>query len=104
VKSAAAKGGGGLDAMLASLPASMTLNRDGEKKGEVSFKHAAHASEEYVKGITCKTCHHTQKAAEKPAKCMTCHRGGGNAPERPVCLEPSLRLNRSTSVVPVDIR
>jgi len=81
VKSAAAKGGGGLDAMLASLPASMTLNRDGEKKGEVSFKHAAHASEEYVKGITCKTCHHTQKANEKPAKCMTCHRVGGDADE-----------------------
>ncbi len=54
------------------------------KKGAVKFSHAKHASEyKDDKGgaITCKTCHHTEKAEPKSAKdvkgCGDCHVSDG---------------------------
>lgn len=56
------------------------------KKGAVKFSHAKHASEyKDDKGgaITCKTCHHTEKAEPKSAKdvkgCSDCHVSDGEA-------------------------
>lgn len=56
------------------------------KKGAVKFSHAKHASEykdEKGGAITCKTCHHTDKAEPKNAKdvkgCGDCHVADGEA-------------------------
>ncbi len=78
---AAAAGGGDLRKFLTSMPATLTLNKNGERKNPVKFTHTAHASEKYVPGVTCKTCHHTQKGNEKPEDCMSCHNVGGDAEE-----------------------
>ncbi len=80
-RAAAAQQGADLKKYLADLPESMTLNQNGDEYQTVKFNHAAHASEKYVPGVTCQTCHHTQKGDEKPEKCSKCHAPGGEAKE-----------------------
>lgn len=80
-RAAAAQQGADLKKYLADLPETMTLNQNGEEYQTVKFNHAAHASEKYVPGVTCQTCHHTQKGDEKPEKCSKCHALGGEAKE-----------------------
>lgn len=59
---------------------------DGKKKAPVKFDHAKHVKEyKDAKGaaISCKSCHHTLKAAPKSAKdvkaCSSCHVAEGKA-------------------------
>ena len=66
---------------LAGLAAIFTLNPNGKKYQTVRFTHSAHADKNYVAGIQCQTCHHTQEADEKPEKCLNCHNIDGDAEE-----------------------
>jgi hypothetical protein len=81
VQAAAAEQAADLKKHLTGLPEIFTLNEGGDDYLTVKFNHAAHSSEKYGAGITCQTCHHTQKADEKPEKCSKCHAPGGEAKE-----------------------
>ena len=41
------------------------------KKGNVTFNHALHGT---VRGIECKSCHHTYKDGEPIKPCADCHK------------------------------
>lgn len=69
---------GELDKYLSGLPDVLTLNPDGEKYETVKFTHKVHGT---MAGVTCQTCHHTQKGDAKPEKCQKCHNVGGEAKE-----------------------
>ena len=78
---AAAAAASGVERHLAGLAATFTLNPNGEKYQTVRFTHSAHADKNYVAGIQCQTCHHTQEGDDKPEKCSNCHDVDGDAGE-----------------------
>ena len=71
----------GVDRHLVGLAETFALNPNGEKYQTVRFTHSAHADKNYVAGIQCQTCHHTQEGDEKPEKCSNCHNIDGDAGE-----------------------
>jgi hypothetical protein len=71
----------GVERHLVGLAETFALNPNGEKYQTVRFTHSAHADKNYVAGIQCQTCHHTQEGDEKPEKCSTCHDIDGDAGE-----------------------
>lgn len=77
-----ARTGGPLDRFLADVDDEIILNQDGEKRSTVRFTHSTHSAPDYVIGIECQTCHHTQEGEDKPEACSSCHDVGGEADEK----------------------